>query len=178
MSSFCTGCAILLGFEPDFVDRDKKAMSDLGVHRIVLCEECGPITVDWMGWCMREDCDGTRQHGHRTEGGARVLLQHARWLERTTGPLGVLWRLRDTLLGSPYNPGLVHRWRWRYHDIRDRIRSRLSGEPADGLTYFADWEPSANPDVVAEKSAAARVEAARRTPRGAAEAGFPREKDE
>lgn len=173
MADFCNECAVLIGFEPG----DMAGLCDPGMWRLVLCESCGPIYVDHTGRCMTEDCDGaTQPYGHRVPSSREVLRRHAEWAGRRSGPLGRLWRLRDRLLGSPYAPGLIHEWRWHYHDWLDR-RRRVSDDHFT-TDFFERWTAPSKPDFVIEEPSATGVEAPRRTVGGPAKTGVPGEEDQ
>lgn len=54
MAEFCNQC------EPDYKDfyspKHRENEEKLGLYRIVICEGCGPIQVDWQGNCVSVDC--------------------------------------------------------------------------------------------------------------------------
>lgn len=65
MAEFCWQCHLEHGFtgkgeDNDFFDPASKDHPD-GPYRLMLCEGCGPIQVDWQGKCVSEDC---MRNGH------------------------------------------------------------------------------------------------------------------
>lgn len=117
VADFCLQCNLEMGFGPysDFAHfGENGTITEDQVNRgygiPVLCEGCGPIHVDHKGRCISDDCLG---HGTASE----VLRDAETWRRRRSGPLGALWRLRDRLLGTPWEPGYVHHLRWRWHEF-------------------------------------------------------------
>lgn len=126
MADFCMRCNMELMFGPhsdfDWVKDHLTAEDDAkGIGIGVLCEGCGMTVVNSRGQC-RGGCDA----GHIPPGGDEVLRRAEEWLDRRSGPLGILYRLRDRLLGTPWEPGLRHQWRWHWYNFLDRCRNKPS----------------------------------------------------
>lgn len=66
MAEFCKACSIeVFGANMgDLKGITKQSVWERGRARVVLCESCGPITVDPEGNCVSEDCLKAGQPGH------------------------------------------------------------------------------------------------------------------
>lgn len=118
MADFCLQCNLALYFGPhsDFAWLAKDGPLPPGVGYGVLCEGCGFIRVDHLGRCMG---DPGCIEKHIPPGDDEVLRSIEVWLARRSGPLGAAYRLRDRLLGTPWEPGLWHDWKHRFYRWRD-----------------------------------------------------------
>lgn len=157
MADFCLQCNLDMFFGPysdfDHFGKSGELTADdvaKGLGMIVLCEGCGPVIVDHLGRCISEDC---LCGGHRAPGQREALRRAERWLEARSGRLGPLLRLRDRLLGTPWEPGFIHGLRWRWHDFLDRRRGGgivlwefdigVLGQTADGTVHRSGDNPDA-----------------------------------
>lgn len=122
MADFCLQCNIDHYFGPysDF-DHLSEAYKDDELRFGMLCEGCGLVLVDRHGVCRDPKCD---LHNEKCPPERREAYEKARrWVERRSGPLGRLLRLRDAFLGTPWEPGHVHfspfwtRARILWHDL-------------------------------------------------------------
>ncbi len=122
MADYCLQCNIDLrfGLYSDFAHYGERGQiteeeAGRGLGILTLCEGCGPIIVDHKGRCTSNDC---YRNGHTDPASRERLWRAEKWLRVREGPLGSLYRLRDRLLGTPWDPGLVREWRWRWNDWR------------------------------------------------------------
>jgi len=109
VADFCFQCNVdhMFGAYSDF-DHLRKHSSGLGDRFVVLCEGCGVIRVDRDGCCRDPGC---RLHDDIAPCRSEVYGSAWRWAAARSGRLGPLRRLRDRLLGTPWEPGRVHYWR-------------------------------------------------------------------
>lgn len=123
VADFCLQCNLALYFGPysDFAHFGERGVITpeqvkAGLGMLVLCEGCGPIHVDDKGRCISEDC---LCHGHTSPEAREVLRSAEEWLAARSGRLGPLLRLRDRFLGTPWEPGIWHELKYRWHSLWD-----------------------------------------------------------
>lgn len=150
MADFCARCSLDLYFHPegDFAHFGKSGAitaEDVtnGMGMLVLCEGCGPTYVDHLGRCL-----GGCAEQHTPPDHDEVLRRYADWLGRRRGRLGVLYRLRDRLLGTDWEPGLRHELRFRWYDFWDRVRGRPVGWEFEDLGTTALGSPGEDGTVL------------------------------
>lgn len=118
MADFCFQCSIDHYFGPYSDFNHLGEGHPPGTVFAVICEGCsvpGALStiVNGRGWCVDPSC---RVHGRKAPPERRKVYEDAsRWVERRSGRLGPVLRLWDYLWGTPWEPGLRHDWRYRYH---------------------------------------------------------------
>lgn len=143
MADLCFQCNIDLYFGPhsDFnhVHKPEDPPLPEGFGYLVLCEGCGPTIVDERGYCIASDC--LSHHAAVPPERREVYRSAQRWVDRRSGPLGPLLRLRDRYLGTPWDPGYVHfpgHWLWYLVELYRSLRDdRPMQRPMDNHDF--DW---------------------------------------
>lgn len=146
MADLCFQCNVDLFMGPysDFNHYGRDGILTSGDDKVVycLCEGCGGfVAIDWRGWCVDPDCAAhARPSPAASDGYGRAWG----WRQRRSGRLGPLLRLRDRLLGTPWDQGWVHYVRhwWHTRKLTDDDLKWLQG-PADGQDEAARTDTAA-----------------------------------
>lgn len=125
MADFCMQCAAELGFDgPDLDGITNPILEAAGFHVVVLCEGCGPTSVDSKGRCVSHLC--LAAHGNRP--GTKQLGQGPLDLHRDEAA-AFLRGVAHVLTTSMWRNGLKFGWEnGKTYLMQNRaVYKRLSG---------------------------------------------------